>query len=34
MRIDGKASAYVCHNYTCKMPTNDLQQIEMLLDEK
>ncbi len=32
--IDGKATAYVCENYTCKLPTTDPQRIAALLDEK
>jgi uncharacterized protein YyaL (SSP411 family) len=32
--IDGKAAAYVCENYACKLPTTDPVQIAALLDEK
>ena len=31
--IDGKATAYVCENYACKLPTNDLEVFISLLDE-
>lgn len=30
-RIDGKATAYVCINYTCALPTNDIQVMSRLL---
>jgi uncharacterized protein YyaL (SSP411 family) len=33
-RREGKATAYVCENYACKLPTNDLQVAAKLLDEK
>jgi uncharacterized protein YyaL (SSP411 family) len=29
--LDGKATAYVCENYTCSLPTNDLADFERLL---
>ena len=32
--IDGKATAYVCEDYTCKLPTSDPEQVARLLDEK
>jgi len=32
--IDGKATAYVCENYTCKLPTSDPERVAALLDEK
>jgi uncharacterized protein YyaL (SSP411 family) len=32
--IDGKATAYVCENYTCKLPTSDPGRVAQLLDEK
>ena len=31
--IDGKTAAYVCENYTCKLPTSDPAQLSRLLDE-
>ncbi|MBI2472502.1 MAG: thioredoxin domain-containing protein [Planctomycetes bacterium] len=32
--INGKATAYICENYACKAPTNDMNQILKLLDER
>ncbi len=32
--IDGKATAYVCENYTCKLPTTDPERVAAMLDEK
>ena len=32
--IDGKATAYVCHNYTCEMPTTDVNKLIEILDLK
>jgi uncharacterized protein len=32
--IDGKASAYVCENFTCKMPVNSRKELAALLDGK
>jgi hypothetical protein len=32
--IDGKATAYVCENYTCKLPITDPELVAALLDEK
>ena len=29
--IDGKATAYVCENYVCKLPTNDLAELRKML---
>ncbi|MCL5006209.1 MAG: thioredoxin domain-containing protein [Acidobacteria bacterium] len=29
--LDGKATAYVCENYTCKLPTSDPRQVAQLL---
>ena len=29
--LDGKATAYVCVNYACQLPTNDLRTLERLL---
>ncbi|HWB96987.1 MAG TPA: hypothetical protein VG672_09800, partial [Bryobacteraceae bacterium] len=29
--IDGSATAYVCENYTCQLPTNDPAQFDRLL---
>ena len=31
---DGKATAYICENYVCKLPTNDPSVVARLLDEK
>ena len=31
-RKDGKATAYICENYVCRLPTNDLQTAARLLD--
>jgi uncharacterized protein YyaL (SSP411 family) len=31
---DGKATAYICENYVCKLPTNDPTVVARLLDEK
>ena len=32
--IDGKATAYVCQNYICALPTTDVQQMIQLLQEE
>ena len=32
--IDGKATAYVCENYTCKLPTSDPTRVAQMLDAK
>ena len=32
--IDGKATAYVCVNYACQLPTNDLSKFTQLLGER
>jgi uncharacterized protein YyaL (SSP411 family) len=29
--IDGKATAYVCENYVCKLPTTDLNELRKML---
>ena len=29
--IDGKATAYICQNYTCQLPTNDVRKIAELM---
>jgi uncharacterized protein YyaL (SSP411 family) len=29
--IDGKATAYVCHNFTCSQPATDWESLEKLL---
>ena len=33
-RIDGRASAYVCENFTCRMPVNTREKLAALLDGK
>jgi uncharacterized protein len=33
-RQDGKATAYLCENYTCKLPTSDPKEVERLLDSR
>jgi len=33
-RRDGKATAYICENYACNLPTADLQVAARLLDGK
>ena len=30
-RIDGKATAFVCENYACKLPVNTAEELEKLL---
>ncbi len=32
--IDGRATAYVCSNFTCRLPTTDPEQMMALLNEK
>ena len=31
-KIDGRATAYICENFRCKLPTTDLQEMVSLLD--
>ncbi len=31
--IQGKATAYICVNYSCQRPTNDLNEIQQMLDK-
>jgi len=33
-KIDGKATAYVCEDFTCKMPVNTARELGLLLDGK
>ena len=33
-RRDGRATIYVCENYTCRLPTSDLTVAARLLDGK
>jgi len=32
-KIDDKATAYLCRDYTCRMPTNDVEKLGHLLEE-
>jgi uncharacterized protein YyaL (SSP411 family) len=32
MAKEGKATAYVCQNFTCSLPTNNLQEFEKIID--
>ena len=32
--VDGKAAAYVCENYACKLPVTEVQALEKLLNSK
>ena len=32
-KIDGKATAYICEDYVCRLPTNDVAVVARLLDE-
>ena len=31
---DGRPTAYVCRDYTCKLPTTDIKEFEKQLGEK
>jgi uncharacterized protein YyaL (SSP411 family) len=31
--LDGKTTAYVCKNYNCEFPTNEIEKFEQLLDQ-
>ena len=33
-RLDDKATAYVCEDFACRLPTNDPSQLELFLDGK
>ena len=33
-RLGGKATAYICENYACQLPTSDLKVMTRLLDGK
>jgi len=33
-RIDGMPTAYICEDFTCKLPTSDAAVVAQLLDEK
>jgi len=32
--IDGKATAYICQNYTCQLPVNDIKRLRLQLEEE
>ena len=32
-RVSGKATAYVCENYSCKLPINSVEELDKLLSE-
>jgi hypothetical protein len=34
VRLEGKATAYFCSDFTCKMPTTNTETLQMLLEEK
>jgi uncharacterized protein YyaL (SSP411 family) len=34
VKLDGKATAYVCRNYSCSLPTNDIDKMLELIDVK
>jgi hypothetical protein len=31
-KVDGKATAYICENYACKLPTTDIEQMIFLIE--
>ena len=31
--VDGKTAAYICENYVCALPTQDLKEFEALLEK-
>jgi hypothetical protein len=34
VRLEGKATAYFCADFTCKMPTTDPESLRRLLERK
>jgi uncharacterized protein YyaL (SSP411 family) len=33
-RVEGKATAYVCENFSCRLPTNDPSTLAAILDDE
>ena len=31
--LEGRATAYLCENFACQLPVNELEKFEFMLDE-
>jgi uncharacterized protein YyaL (SSP411 family) len=31
--VEGRATAYLCENFACRLPVNTLEKFELMLDE-